>query len=87
MAFACVDDAIAAGRGVYVRWDQRGRDTAQTAYIAGHDGSYSFFHYGGPLGSGCGELDEAPCDGPVTHSAGGTDLTCTSSTSHIVCAN
>jgi len=86
-AFDCVDSAIATSHGFYVRWDQLGRDTEQRGYMAGHDGSFSFFHYGGPLGSGCPELDEAPCTGPITRSAGGRDLTCPSTMSHVVCSN
>ncbi len=82
--------AIATGGAVYVGWHERARDTEERRYISGHDGSYSAFDYHGALGNGCPDLEERPCDGPVTRTtdaSGPSILTCPTSTDHTVCSD
>jgi hypothetical protein len=87
-AFDCVDAAIAAGRGAYVGWRRRGRDTELRTYLAGHDGSFALFTYDGGLSGECPTLTVLPCtDMPVrsTDATGMLVMTCTTTTDHVVC--
>jgi hypothetical protein len=92
-ALDCAEAAIAAGRGFQVGWREIGRDSEIRQYVAGHDGSFSLFHYDHDANNGgqaCATLTESPCDDtPVrTTDVGGNDvITCTVTSNHPVCPN